>query len=334
MSGTNYRRQLLALQDDELEAFVRSWTNQKVECAKYLSCQNFAGPGDMGRDVVGFLTQSKHEGAWHNYQCKQYSSTLPTDKAILDLGKVIYHASEGNFTLPESTFFVAPKGINKNLSRLIYNPTQLKNFLVTNWDKYCGQAITQSKVIPLSQEILRLVDKFNFASVFHVGIDEILEDDAAKKVLYRYFGADPGEAPLGEVPELILPTELNYINKLIDAYGDEDGKLYKSISDVAHYSEHLGFQRERFFDAESFKRFYRDNLESSVLTGLEREIFHGVVDTCNCGGYNSKLKCVDAVMKQAAISIPSGVLANHARVTVKQGLCHHFANEGKLVWRR
>jgi len=334
MTNVNYRRQVLALTDDELESFVRAWTNQKVICAQYASCQNFAGPGDMGRDVVGFLTEYKHEGAWHNYQCKQYGSNLPTDKAILDLGKIIYYSSEGFFTVPTETYFVSPKGINRNLSDLIHNPSQLKEFLEHNWDKYCKTSISKSFEVPLNQQIINGINSFNFNNIYHVGIDAILDDSAAKKVLYDYFGADPGPAPTGQAPAQIQPNELNYIQQLIEAYSDNDDVIYKNINDATHHKEHLDLQRERFFDAESFKRFYRDNLDISVLNSLESDIFHGVVDTCRCGGYNSKLKCVDAVMMQASSVSPSGILAKHARVTVKQGICHHFANEDRLKWSR
>ena len=334
MHSVHYRRQVLALTDDELESFVRSWTNQKALSSQYVSCQNFAGPGDMGRDVVGFLSEGKHEGPWHNYQCKQYGSNLPTEKAILDLGKIIYYSTEGNFILPIETYFVAPKGINRNLSLLIHNPTKLKTFLKQNWNKYCSGSISKSFDVQLSQKIIDAIDEFDFNKIYHIGIDAILDDEAAKNVLYNFFGADPGPAPFGQVPTQILPQELKYIQQLVDAYSDEDNTNYKNILEADVYKEHLDLQRERFFDAESFKRFYRDNLDISVLSLLENEVFHGVVETCRCGGYRSKLKCVDAVMRQASTVAPSGILAKHARITVKQGLCHHFANEDRLKWSR
>lgn len=60
--GTNYqyRRQILALDDDQLEEFVRQWALKKTE---YAEVERFTGTGDMGRDVVGFLSSQRHEGA-------------------------------------------------------------------------------------------------------------------------------------------------------------------------------------------------------------------------------------------------------------------------------
>ena len=62
-------RHILALPSDELEKFAREWAVLKKG---YFGVERFSGPGDMARDVVGYLTKAKHEGDWHNYQCKQY----------------------------------------------------------------------------------------------------------------------------------------------------------------------------------------------------------------------------------------------------------------------
>jgi hypothetical protein len=59
MSRISIERQILALTDDQLEQFVREWTSHKKE---YVEVQRFSGPGDKGRDVVGYLTKERHEG--------------------------------------------------------------------------------------------------------------------------------------------------------------------------------------------------------------------------------------------------------------------------------
>ena len=62
MSSPRYDRRLLALDDTELEEFVRQWVSRK----QYYEVERFTGTADMGRDVVGFLSKDRHEGAWHN----------------------------------------------------------------------------------------------------------------------------------------------------------------------------------------------------------------------------------------------------------------------------
>lgn len=87
------------------------------------------------------------------------------------------------------------------------------------------------------------------------------------------------------------------------------------------------------FDADAFSRFYRDNTMSEEIDVLTRDMHHGVIDT-HRSDHPDSLARVDAVMTQAANVHPSGALAKYARVSVKQGMCHHFANEGRLRWRK
>jgi hypothetical protein len=126
-----YDRLIIALGDDELEKFVREWALQKKE---YSEVERFTGPGDMGRDVVGFLTKQRHEGPWHNYQCKQYGRTLLTATGIREVGKVLYYSSRSEFMPPTAFFFVAPRGVNRNLKRLIAKPEEFRRLLLEQWE--------------------------------------------------------------------------------------------------------------------------------------------------------------------------------------------------------
>lgn len=91
-------------------------------------------------------------------------------------------------------------------------------------------------------------------------------------------------------------------------------------------------QRERFYDADFFKRYYRDNTAADILPTFEKDIEHGIFDVYS-GSHLDSLARIDAVLAQAATVQPSGPLGPHARVSVKQGVCHHFANDGKLPWK-
>jgi hypothetical protein len=330
----NYDRQILSLDDNELERFVRDWVERRV--ASYVECARFSGPGDLGRDVVGFLSKARHEGDWHNYQCKQYGKTLPTEDGIREIGKILYNAYLGNFTAPAKYFFVAPRGINRNLERLIFNPSTFQATLISEWDKYCASKIVENKNIPLDGRLKAFIEAYDFSRVTRLALDDILNDPYAKPVLVKWFGADPGPAPKGEVPTEVQDSELGYISQLVDAYGDRDGRVYRNHSEVetdTKHGPHLARQRERFHDAEAFKRFYRDNTPEGILKTFEEDIYHGVADICEAG-HQDKLRCVDAVMAQAAQISVSGLLAPHTRVPVKQGVCHHFANENRLRWCR
>ena len=104
----DYSRDILVLDDAGLERFVLRWV-KVMTAPKYCDVPRFAGAGDMGRDVVGFLTKQHHEGPWHNYQCKQLRQrNLGGGPALLDLGKILHFSQRGKFSLPEQFTFVAP----------------------------------------------------------------------------------------------------------------------------------------------------------------------------------------------------------------------------------
>ncbi len=140
-----YDRLILLMNDDELEKFCRAWTEKK---AGYVEVKRCAGNGDMGRDVVGFLTDRRHDGEWDNYQCKQYRKGVSRSQGLLAIGKVLYWASQGHFTPPRNFYFVAPKGLVRKLELLIDKPSELKKALIDEWDFCLRQAHHEENLHP------------------------------------------------------------------------------------------------------------------------------------------------------------------------------------------
>ena len=327
----DYDRQILALNDVQLEQFVKDWIACKAK--GYVEVTRFSGAGDLGRDVVGFLSKKRHEGPWHNYQCKQYRKNLPTETAILEIGKILYYAYQGKFSVPERYFFVAPRGVNRKLEQLIYNPSQFKAKLIDDWDQYCSTEIIDGSTVPLDEGLKTFICAFDFSTIERITRDDILEDTYIKPVLHKWFGEDLGPAPRGQTPAEIQDSELSYIKQLVGAYGQRCGQTfadYKEIEMHPHYSVHLSLQRERFYDADAFKRFYRDNTEPDVLDSFERDIYHGVIYTFNAQ-HKDSLARVDAVMARLQPFMQLDHLLSTHCVPVKQGVCHHLANEGDLI---
>jgi hypothetical protein len=302
--------------------------------SKYVEVERFTGPGDMGRDVVGYLTKDRHEGPWHNFQCKQYARTLPTDKGVSEVGKILYYSYRGEFTPPTAFLFVAPRGVNRTLKRLIAKPSEFQTELLNGWDRYCAKTITDKGSIDLTTDLRAFIEAWDFSVIRAISVDEIIQDAASKPVLQSWFGIDPGPPPVGVVPADIEAREMPYVQQLLDAYGERDQCTFldhAAVKDHKLHGPHLDMQRERFFDADAFSRFYRDNTMSEEIDLLRRDMRHGVVEVHRADHLDS-LTRVDAVMSQAANVHPAGALAKYARVPVKQGICHHFANEGELRW--
>ncbi|UEM21678.1 hypothetical protein JL100_002590 [Skermanella mucosa] len=332
MAKLSLDRQIQSLTDDELESFVRDWAARKAE---YIEVERFSGAGDRGRDVVGYRTKNRHEGQWDNYQCKQYKGTVSTAIGMAELGKILYYSFLGEFTRPEKYFFVAPRGVNRNLRTFISNPSKFKQELLDKWDEYCAKKIIDNKTIDLTSELRKFIEEWDFSSVKSIAVDDILADPASKPVLKEWFDVDPGPAPIGVAPDDIAEHELPYVQELLDAYGEREGCVIDKDGAIAHaeHGPHLRMQRERFFDADSFSRFYRDNTMQADIDILRRDLLFGIAEV-HGAKYADTLRRVDAVMMQAGVVQPSGTLARHARVPVRQGLCHHFVNEGTLKWRK
>jgi hypothetical protein len=99
---------------------------------------------------VGYLTPQRHEGPWHNYQCKQYGQSLPTAIGIGEVGKVLYYSWRGEFSPPAAYFFIAPRNVKRNLKRFIAKPSEFKAELLGKWNEYCADTISGGKHIELT----------------------------------------------------------------------------------------------------------------------------------------------------------------------------------------
>lgn len=331
-----YKRDILALQDDQLEAFVRDWVNNKKR--DYVAVTNFGGGGDLGRDVVGFLDSNKHEGAWHNYQCKQYNKSLSIDKVLVEIGKILYYSFKGNFTVPEKFIIVAPKGVSRSVEDLVFKPSEFKDFFIKEWGRYCGnKKIVSGFEIALDDKLKSFIQSYDFGRVEIVNMEAMLSDEHIVPVIYKWFGElISGPPPKGVIPDKVDEMEVRYTKKLLSAYNERYKLNYNEVDEIEKHANafvHFKRQRLRFFDAEAFKRFYRDNTDEVTIFNLEDDVFYGVVEECEAV-HQDALCCIDSVMHKAAAISVTGPLSSHAGVTVKQGLCHHFANEDKITWKQ
>ncbi|MFG1404244.1 ABC-three component system protein [Xanthobacter sediminis] len=330
----NYAIQIRALPADRLEEFVNDWLTQRVK--EYAGHELWRGTGDMGRDVTGYLTPQRMEGAWDNFQCKQLGVSLSEPAAFIEIGKILMHSAAGAFTLPRSYTFVAPRGVARGVQQLIAHPQRFRNEFLSRWNGQIAGRLVEHRNIPLSPEIEARIQAFDFEQVHWLDATRLVEHPAAKPALVHWFGDDPGRSPRGAVPEEVQFVESAYIGQLLRVYEEKSPGSYATAEAALASSEfgtHLRDQRTRFFDAVAFDRFYRDSTPDEYLSTFKDEIYHGVVDT-HGDGHPNRLARLTQVMKTAAILQPSGILGKHAGPQVKQGTCHQFANDGRLPWDR
>jgi hypothetical protein len=332
----NYALLVRALPPDRLEEFVDDWLEQRVK--DYHSHELWRGTGDLGRDVTGYVTDKRMEGVWDNFQCKQLSSSLKEVAAFVELGKIFMHASNGEFALPRSYFFVAPYGVARAVQTYIAHPERFRQALLDQWNTRISKKLVSRKEIPLTPLIEDAIKTFDFRQVHWIDATKLVADPACKAALVKWFGSDPGASPRGVVPSQVQGDESEYISQLLAMYEQRGPGKFKDASVALaslEFGSHLRDQRTRFFDAVAFERFYRDSTPKEYISNFKDDIYHGVVEI-HRDTHRDGLERMSQVLKQAAIIQPSGVLGKHAGPQVKQGTCHQFANEGpkkgRLLW--
>ena len=331
---SNLAIRLQEIGDAEIEEFVELWIDRKSK--QYVRVERIGAANDKGRDVIGFLSERSHEGAWDLYQCKRKTrgGKLGTPEAMTELGKLFHHHVEGAYqTLPTAYVFVAPRGVVAPLRDLILNPSTLGPHLIAHWDDHCAMRITEATTVSLTPTIRSAIEAFDFARVSYLTAPMIVKDPVAAPALSKVLDLIPDEAPRGVAPAAIQIEEIAYIDQLRKVYGEAVGADFATADDVlAHpdHGEHLRRQRTRFFEAASFSRFHRDNTGPGALETFQDDVFHGVIEVYS-EAHPSRLHRVDAVMKHSGQTQVS-LLGRLTRIPVRQGMCHHLANEGRLKW--
>src|SRR3546814_19358571 len=101
------------------------------------------------------------------------------------------------------------------------------------------------------------------------------------------------------------------------------------FSHPTHVSN-LRTHRERYFEADGFQKFYRDNTPPDIIDNFRRDIHLGVRETLRQPAAD-QLARADAAMQQAAIIAPAGPLPSHATVPVRPCLCHNLVSTALLA---
>lgn len=332
----DYAPRILAMDDKELETFVNKWLERKK--ATYVQTDCFSGSGDLGRDVVGYCTSQKLDGVWHNYQCKQFKTQpLRVPAMLAELAKILVHSARGEYPLPERYYFVAPRGLGREAKKLLASPLKLKARLIADWDKSCASAVEEGVFIALDASIQATIDEFKFENVDAYDVPKLLLDTHIMPVLVECFGADPGAPPTGVVPDNFdwNSSDAKFALQLVSLYGDEDSSVIDRSTAQGHpkFGRHLRDQFVRYFEADAFKRHFRDNTPEAYVTGFEQDIYHGVSYTYDKAPQNT-LDRVDLVTDKAGSLPIGGLLGGHAGTRAKQGICHHLVNIDALEWKK
>lgn len=330
------QQRLLTYSPDEWERFVEEWA---YYCLKknYKHVQRFAGAGDMGIDVAGFVDDRRLAGIWDNHQCKHYDHAIAPSDVWVEFGKVIWYSFKGEYAVPRRYYFVSPWGAGTKLSRLLGNASKLREELIANWDKYVKDAITASQDVPLDIDLRAYVDAFDF-SIFEskTGL-QLVDDHRLTPVHAARFGGGLPPRPIADKPPLtVAPSESRYVTQLLSAYGEHTGTPvvdHRAIA-PAKLREHFHRQREAFYLAESLRVFARDKVPDGTFESLQDDIYDGVIDTHEASHADGFQK-VCAVTKAARdVQITSNALIVCTNPKDRDGICHQLVNEERLWWAK
>jgi hypothetical protein len=317
---------------DEWEDFIEEWTDGFNP--PYHQVVRLGGAGDMGRDVIGHLADTR-PCPCDVYQCKHYDHPLRPSEAYLELGKLCWYTHSKEYPVPQRYRFVPPRSVGPALYNLINYPDKLRAQLIANWDKYCLKGITEKSDTPLVGKLKTCVEAFDFSIVGFLTPKEVIEQHRRTNHFHRRFKVDPPVRPEPDAaPVALHASELRYIASLLDAYTDHL-KRPITVDDLAglpKFAKHFSQARGYFFSAEALARFSRDHFTAGAFDKVKQHVFDGIVDVTMIS-HADGLACLHEVMKQAsAMALPSSDLLPYVWPADRKGICHHLANDGTLAW--
>lgn len=347
--GTNRRRllregapltplqRLKVFSDEEFENFVYEWAHEYLS-TKYSEVQLRRGPGDKGRDVIGWIDSAggstRH---WDNYQCKHYASPLTPTEVWVEIGKLCYYVSTGDFTLPTKYVFVSPQGAGPKLQSFFDDPGTLRDEFKKAWPTYCAGKITTTRTIPMEGALAALVDQLDFGIFSAMDPQTMIDQHATTRYHALVFGAGIDKVPRPLLPPPDLdPMETRYVEQFLEAASEEVGTTVLHPAQLTPYSrvaENFRHTRECFYEAESLKEFARDSFpDEADFIQLKDDVYGGIRTTVldsHANGYRRLMRTTEVAV---GIQLDRNALIDFLSPKHRVGVVHHLANEDRIIW--
>lgn len=323
--------------DNEFEDFIREWAYYCLQkSGLYVGVRRFGGAGDLGRDVVGFLEMPLKKDRFDIYQCKHHERKVNPEVMWVEFAKLCVFTHLGRFPIPRYYYVVAPRDLGPTLADYVDNPETLRRELKKVWPSKCAAAVTKTQQFHLEGELLKHIETFPFEIVRHKPIHEVIDEFSNCPRYAGRFGGGLRPYPPDEIPPAeVQDRETRYVEQLLQAYSDDCGNTITKVVELtdAKYRVDLNRQRERFYSAETLRRFARDNEPSiTPFEDVVEQMFNGVVD-CVHGGFPSGYQRMLATMTAAAqVVISNHPLKSYLKPQSKQGICHQLANNDRVRW--
>ncbi len=326
------------ISNEQFENLIREWIVGYIipKKATYNACKKCSGAGDKGRDVIGVISD---EQIYDNFQCKHYDHPLTPGDVWKEIGKMCYYSYKGEYVVPKAYYFVSPQGIGPKLNGYFEKPDELKNQFLLAWNDYCKTQISKGGIIELDKALNGYITGIDFSIFKGYDPQQLIEEYRQTPYYAAMFGGGLQKRRdiVAAAPKSLADRELTYTCQLFEAYSDFTKKTLSSREDLSFNIEllsHFDRQRESFYSADALNQFSRDCLppDTDYFEDLKHEFYAGVIDVVEedyCDGYK-RLKATTNFAKQ--LKADSSPLFSYMRISDKEGVCHHLANEKRIVW--
>lgn len=324
---------LVIIEDGKFEELTEVWAYEKIG-QKYKEVKRFGGPGDKGRDIVGYYEEN-YPYKIDIYQCKHYKDQLSFSGILKEFAKLCYYTFIKKYPIPQKYYLVSPRGCGTTLrTDYIDNPNNINKKLC---DSIKDEKIKVDKIqLSSITGFIHYVETFNFSITEEVTPLRLIEEFSKSKYYPYYFGGglrnfNPGPP---NKPDSIQKEEEIYINQLLEVYSELDGKNYSKVTEIdSQYIEHFEMQRTFYYTIESFRRAVRDSLPSMELFDqIEDTINQGINDITTDPTINGFTRLKNSLERTILMNLDSCQLKNYLKPNDKKGVCHRLANANKVRW--
>lgn len=324
---------ILLYNDEQWEEFIREWATALT--TTYVQIKRFGGRGDRGADVAAFKSDRGLEGPWDCFQGKHYAEPLKFSDAAPEMLKVFRSATAGEWTLPDTYQFLAPRGCGTHLNKLLSQPARLRDKFLTELQDPNKPFVKGLNGADL-KAVVALASQTDFAMFKSVELVDALDQHATTPYHVARFGTPLSDRPAHRAPPLTLePTETRYVEQLIEVYHerypDQDIRA-DNVSSNDSVGKHFRRQREAFYKAESLRVYARDAVPPGTFDELQNDIYAGVVEMVEDAHPNGWTRMTKVLNHVGTLDLQQHTLIQVADIEDRKGICHQLVNANRVTW--
>jgi hypothetical protein len=320
--------------DKEFEKLTEAWVGTLK--TQYVRVAHFGSAGDKGIDVAGFCDALGFKGVWDSFQCKHRDHPLRPTDVYADIGKLLWHISNGEYACPRSYRFVGSRDLGTKLNQFLHDPATLKTEVEKNWATSIETSITETTTVTLTGKVKATFDSFDFSIFGHQKLQVILDGLRGTAYYTSTFGGGlpPRPQPAG-APPAVQPREMVYVEKLRKAYSAHSGNPIPDVASIVGsrpFGKHFERQRRAFYFAEGLREFSKETVPPGTFEALQNDILCGVQPVIDAEHKTPYVRLSETVKQAVTLPLTSNALVTATTSLDRHGVCHQLSNDDKLSW--